>query len=59
MDLGELFYIPDNRLGFEERVLWAADRYQKKYGQHPTLCMLHPQPAEVGAETAWPPAPGS
>lgn len=42
MELGELFYIPDARLGLEARVLWAASRYQKKYGQQPTLCMLHP-----------------
>jgi hypothetical protein len=48
MELGELFYIPDARLGMEERVLWAAKRYQKKYGQQPTLCMLHPSLLRAG-----------
>lgn len=42
MELGELFLIEDPGLNLEQRVLWAADRYQRKYGQQPTLCMLHP-----------------
>jgi hypothetical protein len=48
MELGELVYIPDTRLDLEERVLWAANRYQKKYGQQPTLCMLHPSLLKAG-----------
>jgi hypothetical protein len=42
MEVGELFYIENPSLNLEERVLWAAERYQKKFGQQPTLCMLHP-----------------
>jgi hypothetical protein len=42
MEVGELFYIENPSLNLEERVLWAAKRYQKKFGQQPTLCMLHP-----------------
>lgn len=48
MELGELFYIPDTNLNLKERVLWAADRYQKKYGQQPTLVMLHPSLLGMG-----------
>ncbi len=48
MELGELFYIADARLDLEERVLWSADRYHKKYGQQPTLCMLHPSLLKAG-----------
>lgn len=48
MELGELFYIPDVRLDLEERVLWAAERYQKKYGQPPTLVILHPSLLKAG-----------
>ncbi|MCW5875983.1 MAG: hypothetical protein KIS85_03785 [Anaerolineales bacterium] len=42
MELGELFLIEDARMGVEERVLWAAKHYRQKYGQAPTLCLLHP-----------------
>ena len=48
MELGELFYIADARLNLEERVLWAANRYQKKFGQRPTLVMLHPSLLKAG-----------
>lgn len=48
MELGELFYIADTRLNLEERVLWAANRYQKKFGQRPTLVMLHPSLLKAG-----------
>ncbi len=42
MELGELFLIEDANMNLEQRVLWAAGRYQRKYGQRPTLCLLHP-----------------
>jgi hypothetical protein len=42
MELGELFRIEDQRMNLEQRVLWAAERYQRRYGQQPTLCLLHP-----------------
>ena len=42
MELGALFLIEDPRMNLEQRVLWAAERYQRKYGQSPTLCLLHP-----------------
>lgn len=42
MELGELFLIQDTHMNLEQRVLWAAKRYRQKYGQPPTLCMLHP-----------------
>jgi hypothetical protein len=54
MELGELFLIDDPKLNLEQRVLWAAKRYQRKYGAQPTLCILHPsllqgRPRRVGA----------
>lgn len=42
MELGELFLIEDTQLNLKQRVLWAAERYQRKYGQQPTLCLVHP-----------------
>lgn len=42
MEVGELFHIENPSLNLEQRVLWASQRYQKKFGQQPTLCMLHP-----------------
>ena len=48
MELGELYYIPDPTIELEERVLWAAERYQKKYGEQPTLVMLHPSLLRAG-----------
>ena len=48
MEVGELFYIENPSLNLEERVLWAAERYQKKFGQQPTLCMLHPSLLKAG-----------
>lgn len=48
MEVGELFYIPDSHLDLKERVLWAAERYRKKYGQRPTLVMLHPSLLRAG-----------
>lgn len=53
MKPGELFLIEDVSMSIEARVLWAAERYRQHYGQHPTLCLLHPSlmPA-VGEQVA-------
>ncbi len=53
MDIGELFWIEQPGGSLEEKVLWAAKSYQKKYGQSPTLCLVHPsllkgQPKRLG-----------
>lgn len=48
MDIGELFWIEQPNASLEEKVLWAADSYQKKYGQAPTLCLLHPSMLKSG-----------
>lgn len=42
MELGELFLIEDTRMSPEARVLWAAERYRRRYGQDPSLCLVHP-----------------
>jgi hypothetical protein len=46
MEIGELFRIEDSRLNLEQRVLWAAKRYERKYGQQPNLAMAHPSVVE-------------
>ncbi|MCL4257784.1 MAG: hypothetical protein KJZ53_04545 [Anaerolineales bacterium] len=39
--MGELFFIDDaNQL--EGKILWAAERYRRKYGRAANLVMLHP-----------------
>ena len=48
MEFGELFLIEDPRMNLEQRVLWATERYQRMYGQQPTLCLLHPSLLEGG-----------
>ena len=42
MDIGELFWIKEPGANLEQRVLWAADNYQRKYGKAPNLCFVHP-----------------
>ncbi len=42
MDIGELFWIERPNGNLEEKVLRAAQSYQKKYGQAPTLCLVNP-----------------
>ena len=42
MEIGELYLVEDKSMNLEQRVLWAAKRYQRKYGQSPTLCLLPP-----------------
>lgn len=42
MDIGELFWIEKPNGNLEQKVLWAAQSYQRKYGQSPTLCLVHP-----------------
>ncbi|HSS96254.1 MAG TPA: hypothetical protein VLK33_04460 [Terriglobales bacterium] len=42
MDIGELFWIKEPGANLEQKVLWAADNYQRKYGKAPNLCLVHP-----------------
>jgi hypothetical protein len=42
MDNGEIFFIADANKDLESKVLWAAQSFKRKYGQEPTLCLLHP-----------------
>jgi hypothetical protein len=42
MDSGELSFIADANKDLDGKVLWAAQNYKRKYGQEPTLCLLHP-----------------
>jgi hypothetical protein len=50
MDIGELFWIEKPNDNLEEKVLWAAQSYQKKYGQSPTLCLVNPSLLKDGGK---------
>jgi hypothetical protein len=42
MDTGLLWFDDDPRRQLEEKVLRAATHYERKYGQSPNLCFVHP-----------------
>jgi hypothetical protein len=42
MDTGLLWFDDNSQRGIEEKVLRAAAHYQRKYGQMPNLCFVHP-----------------
>lgn len=42
MEIAELFLVENLKGDLENQVAWAADRFQQKYGQRPTLCAIHP-----------------
>jgi len=42
MESGMLWFDSDTKLDLRTKVKQAADYYQKKYGQEPNLCFVHP-----------------
>ncbi len=42
MDWGMLWYDDTSGRSLEEKVSRAVKHYQRKYGQAPTLCLVHP-----------------
>lgn len=42
MDMGELWFDENPAVDLEFKVLQAARKFQHKYGQPPTLCLVHP-----------------
>lgn len=42
MDIGMLWFDNDNNADLNAKVERAASYYQKKYGQSPNLCFVHP-----------------
>ena len=42
MDIGMLWFDNDNSADLDVKVKRAASYYQKKYGQSPNLCFVHP-----------------
>ena len=42
MKTGLLWFDDDPRKRLEEKVLRAAGHYERKYGQAPNLCLVHP-----------------
>jgi len=42
MKTGLLWFDDDPRRQLEEKVRRAATHYERKYGQSPTLCFVHP-----------------
>jgi hypothetical protein len=51
MDIGMLWRDEDERRSLGEKILRAADYYQKKYGENPTVCFVHPNMLEQGLES--------
>lgn len=45
LNIGMLWLDDDPRRGILERIGQAASYYAEKYGQAPTLCLLHPTTA--------------
>jgi hypothetical protein len=46
MYLGMLWFDNDPNTGFNNKLHRAAQYYQKKYGQRPNLCTVHPKMVE-------------
>jgi len=42
MNIGMLWFDNDKNETINEKILRAANYYQNKYGQSPTLCFVHP-----------------
>lgn len=42
MKVGMLWFDADRQLGVEQRAERAATYYREKYGEAPTLCLVHP-----------------
>jgi hypothetical protein len=42
MTTGMLWFDNDPKMDFYAKILKASEYYQKKYGQAPTLCFVHP-----------------
>lgn len=42
MNIGMLWFDNDPKTDLEVKVSQAAEYYQKKYGQAPNLCLVHP-----------------
>lgn len=48
MRIGMLWFDSNRTLAVEQRVERAANYYRDKYGQAPTLCLVHPALAAAG-----------
>lgn len=52
MDVGMMWFDPDPRSAFGEKVQRATAYYRGKYGRTPTLCYVHPVTAGEGSPPA-------
>ena len=50
MKTGLLWFDDDPRKQLEEKVQRAATHYERKYGQSPTLCFVHPSVLSDGKQ---------
>ena len=48
MKIGMLWYDAGGGMAVERRVERAAAYYREKYGQAPTLCLVHPSVGQAG-----------
>ena len=52
MDIGMLWYDNETNIALDKRIERAVCYYQKKYGESPTVCYLHPSMLPVPAPSA-------
>lgn len=52
MDIGMLWQDDDTRRSLNEKVARAVDYYQQKYGEQPTVCVIHPHMLPEGTRVA-------
>jgi hypothetical protein len=54
MEIGMLWFDGDAQSDLHTKVKQAADYYQKKYGQEPNLCFVHPAMLKSAKEETGP-----
>ncbi len=52
MDVGMLWFDNDKKADLQVKVARAASYYQKKYGQSPNLCFVHPSMLPAGKNSS-------
>jgi len=50
MDVGMLWFDNDKSADLDSKVKRAANYYQKKYGQSPNLCFVHPSMLSINGK---------
>ncbi len=54
MNIGMLWYDNSSTIDIAEKILRAADYYQRKYGQKPNVCFVHPSMLGLSSSQQYP-----